>query len=244
MMGRMLSDVDIEHFHTDGFVAVRGAFPRAVAETCVDHLWPELGVDRDDSATWMRPVIRLNGSGEPPFVASANTPALHQAFDQLVGAGRWQPKLGVGTFPVRFPSEGDPGDAGWHVDASYEVDGAWHLNARSRGRALLLLMLFTDVGPDDAPTRIRVGSHRAARAVLEPAGENGMEFFSACREIVPRTENCEVQLATGKAGDVYLCHPFLVHAATWPHRGSAPRWIAQPALDPVEPFDVSRRGCR
>jgi hypothetical protein len=25
--------------------------------------------------------------------------------------------------------------------------------------------------------------------------------------------------ATGRAGDAYVCHPFLVDTATWPHRG-------------------------
>jgi len=39
-----------------------------------------------------------------------------------------------------------------------------------------------------------------------------------------------VALATGLAGDVYLCHPFLVHAATWPHLGAHPRLIAQPPI--------------
>jgi hypothetical protein len=32
-------------------------------------------------------------------------------------------------------------------------------------------------------------------------------------------------LATGTAGDVWLCHPFLVHAAQ-PHHGSSPRFMA------------------
>ena len=36
--------------------------------------------------------------------------------------------------------------------------------------------------------------------------------------------------ATGQAGDAFLCHPFLVHTATWPHQGTGPRMIAQPAV--------------
>ncbi len=36
--------------------------------------------------------------------------------------------------------------------------------------------------------------------------------------------------ATGAAGDVFVCHPFLVHAATWPHRGAHPRFLAQPPI--------------
>ena len=42
--------------------------------------------------------------------------------------------------------------------------------------------------------------------------------------------------ATGQAGDVYVCHPFLVHRATWPHLGSRPRMIAQPEIAHYEPF--------
>ena len=38
------------------------------------------------------------------------------------------------------------------------------------------------------------------------------------------------ELATGRAGDVFLCHPFLVHAASWPHHGDRPRIIAQPSI--------------
>jgi hypothetical protein len=42
--------------------------------------------------------------------------------------------------------------------------------------------------------------------------------------------------ATGRAGDVYLCHPFLVHRATWPHTGIGPRIVAQPEIGLREPF--------
>jgi hypothetical protein len=54
--------------------------------------------------------------------------------------------------------------------------------------------------------------------------------------------------ATGNAGDVYLCHPFVVHTATWPHRGTQPCIMAQPAihvpdgfiLDGSDPSPVAR----
>lgn len=42
--------------------------------------------------------------------------------------------------------------------------------------------------------------------------------------------------ATGRAGDVFVCHPFLVHRATWPHRGTAARMVAQPGIMHDEPF--------
>ena len=49
-------------------------------------------------------------------------------------------------------------------------------------------------------------------------------------------------LATGQAGDVYVCHPFLVHRATWPHRGTSPRFIAQPEIGIREPFQLTGTG--
>jgi hypothetical protein len=39
----------------------------------------------------------------------------------------------------------------------------------------------------------------------------------------------EEALATGKAGTVYLCHPFLVHRAQL-NSGKEPRFLAQPPL--------------
>jgi hypothetical protein len=46
-------------------------------------------------------------------------------------------------------------------------------------------------------------------------------------------------LATGRAGDVILCHPFLVHAAQ-PHHGTRPRFMAQPPLMPALPYELNR----
>ena len=33
-----------------------------------------------------------------------------------------------------------------------------------------------------------------------------------------------------------ICHPFLVHRATWPHLGAGPRMVAQPEIGHREPF--------
>jgi hypothetical protein len=50
-------------------------------------------------------------------------------------------------------------------------------------------------------------------------------------DTVPSTLCRTASHATGKAGDVFLCHPFIAHTATWPHRGAGPRMIAQPAVN-------------
>lgn len=168
---------------------------------------------------------------------------MRAAFDELVSPGRWQPRGSLGVFPVRFPSPDDPGDTGWHVDASFPGDKpddylAWRINVTSRGRALLMLFLFSDVGERDAPTRIRVGSHMDVARLLAPAGEAGMSALELAGKL-DATADRPVVTATGAAGTVYLCHPFLVHAAQ-AHRGAVPRFLAQPPLLPAEPIRLDR----
>jgi hypothetical protein len=230
---RALSDAQVQQFIHDGFVRIDQAFPRRLAEEAQAILWPDTGCDLHDPKTWTRPVIRLGMYGQQPFVDAANTPVLHAAFDQLVGAGRWLPRTSMGTFPVRFPSPDDPGDAGWHIDLSFDHEKPdfmdWRANIVSKGRALLMLLLFSDVGESDAPTRIRVGSHHDAARMLAPAGEQGLSTREMVRNGVGDSAGRPEVLAAGEAGTVYLCHPFLVHAAQI-HRGTRPRFLAQPPL--------------
>ena len=97
--------------------------------------------------------------------------------------------------------------------------------------------LFSEVGPDDAPTRVRVGSHLDVPALLAPGGDEGRDWMELCAEAVPASEHRPTALATGTVGDAYLCHPFLVHSAQ-PHRGRQPRFVAQPPLHARTPLDL------
>lgn len=241
-----LTHAHVEQFIADGFVRVDDAFPAALAREGRAILWRDTGCDPDDPATWTRPVIRLGGYAQPPFARAANTPILHAACDQLVGAGRWVKLGGLGTFPIRFPSPDPPGDDGWHIDVSFALPEddpndflSWRANITSRGRALLMLFLFSDVGEDDAPTRIRAGSHADVARRLAPAGQDGLTLRELAADGFAESAARDEVLATGPAGTVYLCHPFLVHAAQ-PHRGTTPRFMAQPPVHSVEPLRLDR----
>jgi hypothetical protein len=109
----------VEQFIHDGFLKIEAAFSRDLADQGRSILWRDTGRDAEDPTTWTKPVIRLGMYGQEPFARAANTPVLHEAFDRLVGPGRWLPRPNLGTFPIRFPSADDPGDAGWHVDTSF-----------------------------------------------------------------------------------------------------------------------------
>lgn len=240
---RALSGAHIEQFIRDGFVRIEHAFPRHIADEARAILWRATGCDPNDPATWTKPVIRLPHDTQEPFRTAANTPVLHRAFDQLVGAGRWLPCGRLGTFPIRFPSPDDPGDAGWHIDVSFGLDSpdfmSWRANVSSKGRALLMLFLFSDVGENDAPTRIRIGSHVDIARRLKPAGDAGLSLGELASNGFQESAKRPEALATGEAGTVYLCHPFLVHSAQ-PHRGTRPRFLAQPPLLPKEPLRLIR----
>jgi len=114
---RSLTEIQEKQFLHSGFAKLENAFPaRAVAEETCAILWRESGCDPINPATWTRPVVRIGDCAQEPFRKAANTPALHAAFYQLVGAGRWIPRESLGGFPIRFPHRGDPGDTGWHAD--------------------------------------------------------------------------------------------------------------------------------
>jgi hypothetical protein len=235
-----LSDTRVSHFIEHGFVRLDDAFPAELAVEAREILWRAMGLSPDAPETWTQPVIRLGMFADPPFLAAANTARLHAAYDVLVGKGRWLPPAAIGTFPIRFPCAGDPGDTGWHVDVSFGTDNPdfmqWQVNIVSKGRALLMLFLFSDVGEADAPTRIRAGSHARIASRLLPHGPAGLSLAELAASGFNETSDCPEVLATGPAGTVYLCHPFLVHSAQ-PHRGKAPRFLAQPPLLPRGDFD-------
>jgi hypothetical protein len=239
-----VSPEQIGSFINDGFVRIEHAFSEAVAEECRSILWTATGCDPHDPASWTQPVIRIPELAREPFQEAASTVVLNKAFDQLAGKDNWLPKKTLGSFPIRFPSRQSAEDTGWHVDASFPGDEAgnylkWRINVHSKGRALLMLFLFSDVSERDAPTRIRVGSHCDVAKLLVPYGETGLSFMELAGRLGSLPLHKEV-LATGKAGTVYLCHPFIVHAAQG-HQGTSPKFMAQPSLLPKKDFDLSRR---
>jgi hypothetical protein len=223
----------LHDYHEKGFAVLEEAFPRALAQACCELIWKETGCDPLDSSAWQEPVIRIAEMTQEPFVRAANTTRLLQAFDLLAGPGNWIPRQSLGSFPVRFPVEKQATDTGWHVDASFPGEDptdyfGWRINHRSKGRALLMLFLFTDTGMNDAPTLVREGSHTDVAELLKPQGEAGISFMELAQLLDTLPER-PVSAATGAAGTVYLCHPFLVHRAQ-DHRGTSPKIMAQPPL--------------
>ena len=238
---KTLTTEQINDFINNGYIKLENAFSTEIANECLGILWQQTGCSPDDPETWMQPVIRIGELTDEPFLKAANTEILHSAFDQLVGENNWIPKESLGSFPIRFPSKEPAVDTGWHVDASFPGEDLgnyfeWRINVASKSRGLLMLFLFSDVTDQDAPTILKIGSHLDVATILAPVGEKGLSFMELAQQLNTIPERQEA-LATGKAGTVYLCHPFMVHAAQ-DHRGTNPKFMAQPALMTKNDFEL------
>ena len=232
---------DIESFIRDGYVAIPVAFPRALADQCRAILWQAMGLDPDRPETWTKPVVRLDSSASP-FHDAANTPRLHP---RLRPARRPRPlaAAGLGTFPVRFPSAEDPGDAGWHIDVSFGIETPdfmeWRANVYSKGRALLMLFLLLrrrrGRRPDPHPRRL-APRHRP------PTRSGGRSGPDACANwpptVSPKAPRREVPRHRRRR------HRLSLPPLPGPRRPApsrhGPRFMAQPPLLPREPLALDR----
>ncbi|KWX66468.1 phytanoyl-CoA dioxygenase family protein [Mycobacterium sp. NAZ190054] len=215
--------VDVEAFAADGFVKLDGAAPRELADAARALLWRRLPAAPEDPSTWSEPVLwTADLTGEAPFGEIARNPALAEALDQICGDGGWVPRGALGNIPVRFPVTPAADDRGWHIDLNTALpDGSWVIT--NRPQTLLVLTLLSEVTDRDAPTRIRVGSHRDAAAVL---GDEPLDAVTAGALVDAASADRPVRHATGQPGDMYVLHPLTVHAAD-EHRGTTPRFMAQ-----------------
>lgn len=237
-----LSNKQIEQFIEWGYVKIENAFSQEVADSCRAILWKAVEVSPDQPETWTQPVIRIGEIDLEPFKQAANTSILLNAFNQLA-FDNWLPRMTLGTFPIRFPSKETANDTGWHVDASFPGEDSknyleWKINIKSKGRALLMLFLFSNTTEKDAPTKIKVGSHLSVSKLLQQEGEEGLTFMQLAEKLKNLPQRNEIT-ATGSAGTVYLCHPFLVHAAQH-HRGTEPKFMAQPPLLSKRDFNIKK----
>lgn len=240
-MSTLLQAAQLEQFHRDGYTLLQGAFSPDDAAQAREVLWSRVereGARRDDPQTWTQPLVHLKETfGDGPF-ARAWTPRLRGALDELLGAGRYNQPGALGWWPVAFPGfskKWRPPTTGWHVDGIQ-----FHHRLTSPDQGLLPLFFFSDVRATDGGTAISVGSHRVAARVLHEAGPDGLSVHELSRRVkahigdVPATA---VEL-TGKAGDVALLHPFMLHARS-PKVGGEVRFICNPCVSLRAPMNMS-----
>lgn len=244
MVNPVLSPIDIEHFLVHGFVKVPQALDQEVIKKSVDLMWSRLGYDPKDSSTWLKDKIHM--PSHHVFNVQEIAPKAYQAICELSGGEDRvkQPKWDD-SFIVNFHLGGDkpwvapsPKAEGWHKD------GDWFLHfLDSPEQGLLTIVLWSDVQSKGGATFVAGDSVGPVARYLaqHPEGVNPNvgfanggfphhQFIQECKDF---------QEATGKAGDVFLLHPFLLHASSY-NSLRLPRIITNPCVLFNEPMVFNR----
>lgn len=233
-----LSSLDLAEFETTGLVAIPGAFSDDTAKRCehviLEALRTESGVNLSDPGKVRHSVSRR---AHPEFDAIL-TPRVAEAFDTLAGQDLWnKDHLAThGNFWVTFPGfHGDEwkvpsGHGRWHIDLGYESRESFVLS--DGNCAFVAAFLITDSRRDGAPTVAIPGSHRLIARILHlaqrPVGRFEMVAFCEGYATSPSIAQTVVQM-TGKAGDVVIMHPLLIHCAS-AHVGSSLRILSNTGI--------------
>ena len=236
---QQLTGTELDHFERHGYVVVPAAFDPRSAQEWVDRAWVRFGYDRDTPSQWTEKRIQL--SKLDTVDARDFAPRAWAAAVQLLGGEdrielpwSWNDgfiaNLGVGDDRPWEPPSARVG--GWHKDGDFFRH---FLDSPEQG--LLAIVLWTDmdhrgggtyIAPDSVPV--------VARFLAEhPEGVLPTDF-----DFAALTRECsEFVELTGRAGDVVLMHPYMLHA-TSQNVIQAGRLITNPPIALREPMRFDR----
>jgi len=238
-----------ERFTTVGFVRLAGAVPAPDVQRMRERAWELLeqqGFAEADPSTWRPgPVAKLRDlrSGDQPL---EENPVVAAALDVVFGEEGWAPPKDWGQPLVTFPgtnSEWLMPSSVWHFDHPYTQPG--------QVTGVNVFMFINDVDPAGGGTVVVQSSPLLANRMLaqnptiEKLGEQNKAFLRSHPWLeglkTKKSERNEkrnrrymdhdtdidgiparVTELTGKAGDVIVCHPALLHAPA-PNVSDQPR---------------------
>lgn len=247
----LLTQVQKDEFLQTGVLHAPGLVPRPAVEAMAERLWRELqrrwGISRDQPQTWTveRPT-HLQGLKRSGAFAEMASPGVRALMDEVFASRGWTGPAHWGqaflAFPIREAAWTVPHSA-WHIDLAYPGDlTPWP-------GAIRLFVLLDRLEPGGGGTVYVAGSHRLAMQVAAAAAAplRTIELKQAVKRRDPWLEalcspgggtgriarfmhegaavdgiDLRVEEITGEAGDVFLMHTGVLHAAAANCR-SAPR---------------------
>ena len=236
---RVLTDEQVEHFLARGYVVLHECFTREAANALTATTFTRLGYDPDDPVTWREAVIHMPAHSRVDVKEFA--PKVWGAVCDLLGgeARIQQPYLWGDGFIVNLREGADrpweppsPRVKGWHKDGDFFRH---FLDSPEQG--LLTIVLWSDIQPRGGATLIAADSVPVvARFLAEhpegvlPDAFDFQALIAQCHDFVE---------ATGQVGDVYLIHPYVLHAKSQNLLG-IPRLITNPPVHLQEPMNFNR----
>jgi hypothetical protein len=236
---RHLSPEQVEQFLTRGHIVLRECFSRELAREWTQHAFQRLGYDPEDPATWTE--ARVHMPTATPVEVKAIAPRAWEAIGELVGGEEraHQPCITGDGFIINFHIGRDgpwetpsPASPGWHKDGDFFRH---FLDSPEQG--LLTLFLWSDIEHRGGGTFVACDSVAPVARLLaaHPEGLHPREIdarslVAGCRDFVE---------FTGRAGDVVLLHPFILHAHS-PNHSGRPRFLTNPPVHLREPMRFDR----
>jgi len=237
----MLSVEQQDEFARSGILRIPGAIAPRDAEKMCNVVWSALlrryEIRRDVPDTWK--ARRISGMHDLPrseTFAQIGSPQVREALDDLLGRRNWEPPERWGSLLVVFPESREPWTVphqGWHLDfpATRSLQGLF---------AVRIFTCLAKLPPGGGGTLFVAGSHRLVDGL--PSKENVKRLKSAdarkalirscpwveavcsadgtverVRRFTERGEvfdDAELRVVqmTAEPGDVWLTHPYLLHA--------------------------------
>jgi hypothetical protein len=235
-----ISDAQAEQFLTKGYVRIDGAISSEKVQAWTSKVWTRLGYEKNDMSTWAQARIHMP-SHERAEVKELAPRAWAAICDLCGGEERiQQPCVWGDGFIVNL---GSPEDAEMWQAPSAEVSG-WHKDGDwfkhfldSPEQGLLTIVLWSDVAPQAGATFVAGDSVGPIAQFLVDKTDGVLPGGFPFKELIKK---CNVfEEATGKAGDVYLIHPYLLHASSR-NAPRTPRLITNPAIILREPMQFDR----
>jgi hypothetical protein len=232
-VGYGLTSSEIDHFVQRGFVVIKDAVQKDVREE-----WYRKGLQRlaRVKAIPANGIIELTHTKSEFFHTIA--PRAWKAITQLLGGEErvMVPEIRddfnfntqtVADHQWLSPSEQQ---TGWHIDGDYFKR---FLDSPEQG--LLCLILWSSVGEKEGGTFLACDSIGKVAHLLvnSTQGLDPRQFsllYKECRDFVE---------LTGDAGDVVLCHPYMIHAPSPKTRDNV-RLLTNPPISLLEPMQFNR----
>jgi len=221
-----LTDAQKEQFLSRGFVVIKNAFSREQAKPYLDTLWPRLVMKEDDRSTWHKAFLQLPPTRKIKLQEFA--PQAWGAMLEILGgedrlwhcgwADHFRVNLGNEDDPQNWktPAEAAALAYNWkNPSAGWHADGGWYVRfLDSFEVGLQTLAVWSDSQPRGGGTFVACDSvGPVARLLAEhPEGLRSGGFGSDLSKLLDQCKDfVEV---TGEVGDVYLIHPFILHAGS------------------------------
>ncbi|KAH8809349.1 hypothetical protein F5884DRAFT_901449 [Xylogone sp. PMI_703] len=258
-----LSEEQKQFWLEHGYVKVPNCFSREAADDFTSTIWTRLGASPEDKSTW--PVNRLNMPGHVTISAKEFAPKAWDAVCELLGGEDKIDDWCVNWKDGFIVNLGDANNVDYESDYkvdfraldNWHADGDWFFHfLDSPEQALLIIPLFTDIEPNGGGTVVCTDGIRLVAQRLYDHPEGLTPFLAlrdaeAARDPFKRvfwnewaqdrnlTRDESFHEITGKKGDVFLLHPFMLHSAS-KNLLRRPRIITNPPVMLKKPFNYSR----